>query len=126
MHISNRILSLPTYVFAAIDEARDALREQGIEPIDFGVGDHTLPSPDVARERIKTAVDEFATTGYPSYVGSAAYRDAVAAWMRRRFGVSRGGGADVGGSCVGRVRPPSAWRGTLASSTGSRQGGGRE
>ncbi len=88
MHVSHRIQSLPAYVFAAIDEARDALTKQGIEPIDFGVGDHTRPSPEIARERVKTAVDEFATAGYPSYVGSGAYREACAAWMQRRFGVT--------------------------------------
>ena len=87
MHISHRIQSLPAYAFAAVDEARDALRAQGIEPIDFGVGDHTLPSPVVARERLKLAVDEFATAGYPSYVGSLEFRRAVATWMQQRFSV---------------------------------------
>ncbi|MGE0432570.1 MAG: aminotransferase class I/II-fold pyridoxal phosphate-dependent enzyme [Planctomycetota bacterium] len=84
---SQRIQSLPVYAFAAVDEAKDELAARGVDVIDFGVGDHTLPSPAVAREKLKTAVDAHATTGYPSYVGSKNFRQAVADWTKRRFGV---------------------------------------
>jgi LL-diaminopimelate aminotransferase len=88
MKISQRIQQLPAYAFAAVDEAVDALKAQNVDVIDFGVGDHTLPSPAIARERLKTAVDEHATTGYPSYVGSPGFRAAACDWMQRRFGVT--------------------------------------
>jgi LL-diaminopimelate aminotransferase len=65
-----------------------ALDAQGIKPTDFGVGDPTVPTPALARERLKRAVDERATSGYPAYEGDPAYRRAVAEWMKRRFGVS--------------------------------------
>ena len=87
---SQRIQSLPVYAFAAVDEAKDELAAKGVDVIDFGVGDHTLPSPAVARERLKAAVDEHASTGYPSYVGSKNYRQAIADWTQRRFGVTLG------------------------------------
>jgi LL-diaminopimelate aminotransferase len=86
--MSNRLQSLGFYPFAAVDEATAKLLQRGITPINFGIGDHTLPCPDVARDRLKRAVDECAATGYPSYAGSQAYRQAIADWLQRRFNVT--------------------------------------
>jgi LL-diaminopimelate aminotransferase len=85
--ISLRLQSIEGYAFAEVKETVAELRKRGITPIDFGVGDHTLPSPEVTRQRVKTAVDEFATSGYPSYAGSQKYREAAADWLQRRFNV---------------------------------------
>ena len=85
---SRRLAALEGYAFDEVKKRVAALRAQGIEPIDFGVGDPTVPTPQVVRERLKTAVDERATSGYPSYQGDPAYRGACAAWMERRFGVA--------------------------------------
>jgi len=85
--IADRIRNLPAYPFAVIAEQVDALLAQGLSPIDFGVGDPTLPTPALVRERLKTAVDERATSGYPSYIGAPEFRAAAAQWMKRRFGV---------------------------------------
>jgi LL-diaminopimelate aminotransferase len=86
--VASRIRSLPTYPFAVINEQVKKLREQGLAPVDFGVGDPTIPTPELVRERLKTAVDERAASGYPSYIGDAGFRDAAAQWMNRRFGVT--------------------------------------
>ena len=85
---SRRLAALEGYAFDEVKKRVAALRAQGIEPIDFGVGDPTVPTPQVVRERLKTAVDERATSGYPAYQGDPAYRAACAAWMERRFGVA--------------------------------------
>jgi LL-diaminopimelate aminotransferase len=85
---SNCLQSLSFYPFAAVNEATAKLLQRGITPINFGIGDHTLSCPDVARARLKSAVDEFAATGYPSYAGSQAYRQAIADWLQRRFNVT--------------------------------------
>jgi len=84
---SKRVSSIGAYAFAAVDEKVAELREQGIEPIDFGVGDYAEPTPAFIREACKKAIDERAATGYPSYIGDGGYRAAVAGWMKRRFGV---------------------------------------
>lgn len=84
---SRRLAALGGYAFDEVQKRVDALLAQGIEPVDFGVGDPTVPTPDVVRERLKKAVDERATAGYPAYQGDPAYRAACAAWMSRRFGV---------------------------------------
>ena len=86
-HVASRIRSLPSYPFAVIGEQVQKLRDQGLSPVDFGVGDPTVPTPELVREQLKLAVDKRAQSGYPSYIGDAGFRQAAAAWMERRFGV---------------------------------------
>ena len=85
---SKRIQSLGGYAFDEIAKRITALREQGIAVTDFGVGDPREPTPEVAREAARAGIDAHATSGYPSYIGSPRYREAVASWMEERFGVS--------------------------------------
>jgi len=85
---STRLASIGTYAFAEVDKAVERLKAQGIQPIDFGVGDPTAPTPELVREAGKIGIEKHKCSGYPSYVGSQAYREAVAAWTKRRFGVS--------------------------------------
>jgi len=81
------LAGLQGYAFDLVRRRVDALRDHGVEPIDFGVGDPTVPTPALVRNRLKTAVDERAASGYPAYQGDPTYRQAVSAWMQRRFGV---------------------------------------
>lgn len=84
---AQRLAKLGGYAFDEVQKRVAALEAQGIKPIDFGVGDPTVPTPALVRERLKRAVDERACSGYPAYEGDPAFRQAVAAWMQRRFGV---------------------------------------
>ena len=85
---SKRVASLGAYAFAAVDAKVAELKAKGITPIDFGVGDYADPTPAFIREAAKKAIDERAASGYPSYIGDPAYRQAAADWMKRRFGVA--------------------------------------
>lgn len=85
---SKRLSSLTSYAFAAVDEKVAELRKKGISPIDFGVGDPTIATPEFIRRAVQKGVDARAESGYPSYVGAPEYREAVAGWMKRRFGVA--------------------------------------
>ncbi|MEM7261791.1 MAG: aminotransferase class I/II-fold pyridoxal phosphate-dependent enzyme [Planctomycetota bacterium] len=84
---SSRLEKLGAYAFDAIDKKVTALREQGLSPIDFGVGDPTLPTPEVVRRATAEAVETYQCAGYPPYAGMPAYRQAVAQWSRARFGI---------------------------------------
>ncbi|MBX3461033.1 MAG: aminotransferase class I/II-fold pyridoxal phosphate-dependent enzyme [Planctomycetes bacterium] len=86
--VSARVASIGAYAFAAVDEKVAELKAKGITPIDFGVGDYQDPTPPLIRKACKKAVDVHAADGYPSYVGSQPFREAVAAWLKRRFDVS--------------------------------------
>ena len=92
---SDRVLSIGAYAFAEVDQAVEALKGKGIEPIDFGVGDPTVPTPEFVREAVKVGLDKRASAGYPSYIGAPEYRQAAADWMRRRFGVETDPQAEV-------------------------------
>lgn len=88
IRVSSRVASIGAYAFAAVDEKVAELKAKGITPIDFGVGDYQDPTPPLIRKACKKAVDDHAADGYPSYVGSQPFREAVAAWLKRRFDVS--------------------------------------
>jgi LL-diaminopimelate aminotransferase len=88
IHGSQKINSLGGYAFAEVDKLVEELKGQGVPVLDFGVGDPRAPTPEIVRERGKAAIDEHASSGYPSYVGSVSFREACAAWIARRFGVT--------------------------------------
>jgi LL-diaminopimelate aminotransferase len=85
---SQKLSSLGGYAFAEVDKLVEELKGKGVSVLDFGVGDPRAPTPTLVRERGKSAIDEHATSGYPSYVGSASFREAAADWIGRRFGVT--------------------------------------
>ncbi|HEX6008947.1 MAG TPA: LL-diaminopimelate aminotransferase [Actinomycetota bacterium] len=87
MRVARRIESLPPYLFAELDRKLAAKRAEGIDVISLGVGDPDLPTPDHIVEAMRDAIADPATHRYPSYYGSPDFRDAVAAWYSRRFGV---------------------------------------
>ncbi len=85
---SKRVQSIGAYAFAEIDRKVAELKEQGIQAIDFGVGDPTTPTPAFIRDEVKKSVDKHASSGYPSYIGSLEFRRTVAEWSKKRFSVS--------------------------------------
>ena len=85
---SKRVQNLGTYAFAELDAIVARLRASGADPIDFGVGDPTVPTPSIIRAACARAIDEHRSSGYPSYRGSDTFRTAAAQWMERRFGLS--------------------------------------
>jgi len=85
--ISNRLKSIGAYAFAEVDKKVAELQRKGIKPIDFGVGDPTIPTPEIVREATKKAVDKHRSSGYPSYIGTIKFREAVAGWVKKRFNV---------------------------------------
>jgi LL-diaminopimelate aminotransferase len=84
---SRRLAGLSGYAFAEVDQLVADLRAEGVPVVDFGVGDPRSPTPEHVRRRGQRSIDAHATSGYPSYVGSASFRAACAEWVGRRFGV---------------------------------------
>jgi LL-diaminopimelate aminotransferase len=84
---AKRIEKLPPYLFAEIDRKVAEARARGADIISFGVGDPDLPSPPHVVEALADAAADPATHRYPSYTGMLAFRDSIASWYERRFGV---------------------------------------
>lgn len=90
---SKRLQSLAAYAFKEINDKVDALKElakagRAKQPIDFGVGDPSEPTPDFVINGLLTAGRKHATSGYPSYVGMPEFGQACGNYMQRRFGVT--------------------------------------
>ena len=87
VELADRLKKLPPYLFAQLDEAKARQLAKGVDVIDLGVGDPDLPTPKPIIERMKRAVENPQHHRYPSYEGMLSFREAVARWYRRRFGV---------------------------------------
>jgi LL-diaminopimelate aminotransferase len=87
VRVARRVESLPPYLFAELDRRLAAKRAEGIDVISLGVGDPDLPTPDHIVDAMRDAIADPLTHRYPSYYGSPDFREAVAAWYSRRFGV---------------------------------------
>ncbi len=85
--LSARVESIGSYAFAEVDKQVDALKAKGVEPIDFGVGDPTVPTPEFIRQATREGVEKRRSSGYPSYVGTLEFREAIARWTEKRHGV---------------------------------------
>lgn len=84
---AKRIENLPPYLFARIDEMKAKKRNEGVDVIDLGVGDPDLATPPHIVDALVQTARESENHHYPSYLGMKAYREAVASWYRKRFGV---------------------------------------
>ncbi len=85
---SERIKSLPPYLFAQIDKKKKEKIAQGVDVIDLGIGDPDMPTPEPIVKAMQRAVEKPEHHRYPSYEGMLSFREAVAEFYRRRFGVS--------------------------------------
>ncbi len=84
---AQRIKALPPYLFAQIDQKKREKLAQGVDIIDLGVGDPDIPTPKPIVEAMQKAVEKPEHHRYPSYEGMLSFRQAVADWYKRRFGV---------------------------------------
>ena len=86
--LSQRVESLPPYLFAEIERKVAAKRAAGVDIISLGIGDPDTPTPAHIIAALVEAARDPATHQYPSNQGSQIFREAVAGYYRRRFGVS--------------------------------------
>jgi len=84
---SLRLQGIGSYAFADVDNEVAKLKKEGIAPIDFGVGDPKDPTPEFIRKACKEGVEKRKSAGYPSYIGELEFRQAIADWTNKRFGV---------------------------------------
>ena len=85
--LAARFSTLPPYPLATIPQKKRELAARGVDVIDLGAGDADLEPPRAALERMREAVLEPALSRYGFGLGYVPYREAVSAWMQKRFGV---------------------------------------
>src|SRR5664280_289418 len=87
MRFSQRVQSLPPYLFAGIERKIAERKAAGRDVISLGIGDPDLPTPAHIVGALAQAAADPATHQYPSNQGEPAFREAVAAFYASRFGV---------------------------------------
>jgi LL-diaminopimelate aminotransferase len=88
MKIAKRIEKLPPYLFVGISKKIAEKRAQGIDVISLGIGDPDMPTPPHIIERLCQAARDPQNHRYPESEGLPEFRQAVAAWYKRRFNVT--------------------------------------
>ena len=87
MRVAKRVTDLPPYLFAELERKIAERRAAGIDVISLGIGDPDLPTSAAVVEEAQRQVALPDTHQYPSNRGRAQFREAVATFYERRFGV---------------------------------------
>src|SRR5256885_1986499 len=88
MRSSRRLELIPPYLFAELERKVAAKRAAGVDVISLGIGDPDTPTYPAIVEAAQCAVADHATHQYPSNRGRQDFREAVASFYSRRFGVT--------------------------------------
>ena len=83
-----RIKRLPPYVFAEVNRLKAQYRAEGMDIIDFGMGNPDMDTPAHIVEKLVETVRRPRTHRYSASKGIAGLRRAQAAYYQRRFGVA--------------------------------------
>src|SRR3954452_16655599 len=88
MRPSKRLERIPPYLFAQLERKIADKKAQGIDVISLGIGDPDTPTPQLVVDALKDAAGDAGTHQYPSNRGRPEFREAVASFYGRRFGVA--------------------------------------
>ena len=86
MPLSPTLRAQETYPFVRLNERVAARRADGLDVIDFGMGDPREPTDPAILQALRDGVRE--RMGYPAAVGLPELREAIGGWIGRRFGVA--------------------------------------
>ncbi|MGN1044902.1 MAG: aminotransferase class I/II-fold pyridoxal phosphate-dependent enzyme [Candidatus Methanomethylophilaceae archaeon] len=84
---SERLQKLPPYLFVRLEQMTAKKRAEGIDIIDFGIGDPDLATPDAIVKTLQEEVAKPENQKYSSSQGEKCLRQAIADWYAVRFGV---------------------------------------
>src|SRR5437763_16591840 len=88
MRPSKRLERIPPYLFAELERKIAAKRAAGVDVISLGIGDPDMPTYEPIVAVAQRAVADPSTHQYPTNRGRTEFREAVAAFYQRRFGVA--------------------------------------
>lgn len=95
MQVAKRLEQIGAYLFADLDRKQEQLKAKGVDVISLSVGDPDLPTPAHIVDALMEGATDPRSHRYPSYIGEKDFRSTVAAWFRKRFGVSLDPDAEV-------------------------------
>jgi succinyldiaminopimelate transaminase len=86
VHLSPAMRTSEPYPFEELDRRKAQAIADGRTLVDFGVGDPREETPAFIREALASAIDPISS--YPRAAGLPELREAIVAWVDRRFGVA--------------------------------------
>src|SRR3972149_5640854 len=88
MRLSQRMEKLPPYLFVQISRTIAELKAQGHDVISLGIGDPDIATPRHILDRLGQAAQNPVNHRSPEAEAPPGFRQAVAGWYERRFGLS--------------------------------------
>lgn len=88
MKFASRMDRVPPYLFVEISRKIAEKKAQGIDVISFGIGDPDIPTPASVVDKLRSTALDTPNHRYPETDGLPEFRQAVADWYQRRFGIS--------------------------------------
>jgi aspartate/methionine/tyrosine aminotransferase len=88
VRLSPTLSAMKVYPFTRLTEAKRRLAAEGVEFVDFGLGEPREETPAFIRAAVAEAIEAEPVSTYPLAEGLPELRAAIAAWVDRRFGVA--------------------------------------
>lgn len=85
---SDRLKRLPPYLFAEFERKRAALEKEGRDIVNLGIGDPDQPPPRLLLDTLVAHLHDPGIHQYSPSQGIDEFRTAVAAFMKRRYGIA--------------------------------------
>ena len=85
--LSERLETLPPYVFQVISQQLRDMQKQGIDVIRIDIGSPDMPPADFVVDALEESARHPGHHGYSGYTGIPAFRQAVARYYKKRFDV---------------------------------------
>ncbi len=82
---AEKIINMPKYIFAQLAEMKQEAINKGVDVIDISIGNPDGATPDPVVQVAIEAIKNPQNHGYPNFRGKPELRNAIAAWMKRRY-----------------------------------------
>lgn len=86
--VADRIKDFKPYIFAVISQKVREMQQSGIDVIRMDIGSPDLPPADFTLDKLDESARNPKHHGYSGYRGTPSFREAVARYYDKRFGVS--------------------------------------
>jgi len=87
IELAERVKKLPPYIFAELEKIIAEKRKQGIDLVSLSIGDPDLPPPPFLLDELKRESSDPKNHNYSLSQGQPIFKQAIAEWYRKRFGV---------------------------------------
>lgn len=93
--VSDKVKNLPPYLFSEFQRKKKELEANGVDVIDLGIGAPDLPTPEFVVGKLVEESRISANHGYSTYSGNLEFREAVADFYQRQYGVTLDANSEI-------------------------------